>query len=211
VYEAYAANTIDLNKVSHLHWVFAIVCGTQCLCRGSSVRTNQRIILGENKPTTNFCALLQELRSSKFEKNIKGKLPCDDPHFPGCFFLEACDKDKTHKLSVSNHTVFNERRNRRLLAHPDDPLSAFVLFENLESIKHPDQAYIFTHELGEKRKVELRSHGLSHIRTHSTKRIGVTSMNKVRKLATLFLHKLKTQSLTRLFQFSKLFNKLIGF
>jgi hypothetical protein len=35
-------------------------------------------------------------------------------------------------------------------------------------------------------------------------------MNKVRKLATLLLHKLKTQSLTRLFQFSKLFNKLIG-
>jgi hypothetical protein len=42
VYKAYkyTANTIDLNKVSHLHWVFAMVCGTQFLCRGSSVRTN---------------------------------------------------------------------------------------------------------------------------------------------------------------------------
>jgi hypothetical protein len=145
-----------------------------------------------------LCPATQELRSLKFEKCIKGKLPCDDHHFPGFCFLEVCNKDKTHKLSVSNHTVFNERRNRRLVAHPDDPLSAFVLFENLESIKHPDQSYIFMRELGEKRKVELRSQGLSQVRTQSTNHIGVTSMNKVRKLATLLLHKLKTQSLTRI-------------
>jgi uncharacterized short protein YbdD (DUF466 family) len=35
-------------------------------------------------------------------------------------------------------------------------------------------------------------------------------VHKVQKLATSILHKLKTQSLTRFFQFSKLFNKLIG-
>ena len=143
--------------VEDLHLVFAFICGTQFLFRGYT-----------------------EHKNVKFSAFRTGTYDSDHPQFPRWKYLEICDTDKTNKISVSNHTVFNAERNRRIPANPDDPISGYAIYEKLKKIKHPDQDLIYCHPLTRaKRNKQYWIKDCKNVFMNPDRPYGQTKINKV--------------------------------
>jgi hypothetical protein len=101
--------------------------------------------------------ILQEYHVLKFEHLSTGRYANQDNVFSGLPYLQVGGQlqQKARVLSVSNDTFLTDRDARRVVHNPNDPLSPFLLFSRLRKITHPDQEYIFCHELSSATRVLL--------------------------------------------------------
>jgi hypothetical protein len=85
----------------------------------------------------------------KFEHLSTGLYEARDSFFPNLPYLQVGGQlqQKTRKLSVSHDTFLTDRDARRVVHNPNDVLSPFGLFSIIRKKAHPDQEYVFCHQI----------------------------------------------------------------